>query len=177
MRKLFVLVLLVAILASSSVFGASGNTWKLIFPEVPQGTDTSLATLYADTTHSFDVYKWAPRAGALAINFGVSTVDADLDTMSVITEFAATPVGPWVIADSTEIVTTTTPNGHAETFAVVHADTVMQYMRIRARVAGDLAGTAYQTIILYAYVYIYDGQGNLIYIEGKRDIPFFFDEV
>lgn len=166
LKKILILTVAVVALLAANVFGAAGYRCTLLFPNSNRVDDGTGAITYDDSTwanfankqNCIDLFEMAKNAKTIVSKVVVAANDADIDSIAVITR-SSVDGSNFTVVDSGEITGSTL--GSADTFTVaIAASEVGRYLQTTARVFGDAAGTATQTIILKTFLLFYDGLGQ-----------------
>lgn len=180
MKKLFLLTLAVLMIASAA-YGAICGKHVVLFPQNDASnarasssavTDTSLAgvstaayALNLDEFESFARMSWWVN---------VTTADTDIDSVSYVLRTSPDGV-TWVVVNS-DVNTASTVAGTNWT-GNCDADSLLRYVQLVARVIGDEAGTAIQTIAITPLITLSDAYGVVRKRIGGKAIVVSLNEV
>jgi hypothetical protein len=177
MRKTIVLLVMgLLLMVSADLFGAAGHRMTRLFPLPGPNLQAESAWVSMDTLYSpwsgdrfFDLDFWRMQGAVRAIvQVTVTSADADIDSISVLTRFTFDGAN-YSVVDSQEVTGST---AGSSMYKDLPLDSLYSqpYMQIIARVFGDAAGTAIQSINLRPSVLFLDYNRKLI--ARKGGIPY-----
>lgn len=184
MKRTFglLMVALLLVIVSADLFGAAGHRMTRLFPQPGPNLQAESAYVSMDTLVSawsgnrfFDL-DFMRRQGAVRaiVQTTVTGADADVDSAEVLTRFTFDGLNH-VVVDSQEVLPTTVGSS---VYKDLPLDSLYSqpYMQIIARVHGDAAGTAIQSVSLQTSVLFLDYNRKLIGRHGGKPYSTSFQE-
>lgn len=148
---LVLLVLLMALAIAGQADAAAGyRSGIVLFPQAGySNTDSTWATTVGDAANWFDWQAHSMREKANGFGYAVSVKneDADVDSIAILGMASPNRYGP-VVYDSSEITGSTDNSTAAKAYSTADTYGFYPYRMVAARVWGDAAGSATQTITL-----------------------------
>ncbi len=178
--KLLIGCLLVLLLAANLLGAAGYRSGIILYPKSGySNTDSTWATTFSDATNWKDLQKYAiqNQASAFLLSVAVVTNDADVDTIHVVTRMSDVAGGTGVVIDSQEVTGSTAYSAISKYYSADSLYWSLGNMITYARVYGDAAGTATQTIrVKVKMSWLNKFTGQWITYEGEQPLSVSFVE-
>lgn len=175
---LITMVLVMALTFAGQADAAAGYRHAVLFPSTGfAAADSTQATTWADATNWFDLRKWCIDNEATGFRLRVYTKlhDADVDSISVITRASIDGLVTTTI-DSSEILGSTQYSSMSKYYTADSAQFFSNKLLTYAKVYGDDAGTAIQTVTLHVTVEWFDKLTGLWVAFHEYDVKVPFQE-
>lgn len=161
-QVILVILALVMVLgiATQADAAAGYRSGVVIFPQAGfAAADSTWATTVGDATNWFDWRRFAldNNVNGWGISVTVKNEDADVDSIAVVTIASPNATSSsFAVVDSSEITGSTANSTMVKTYTTSDTYGYYPYLMTYARVFGDAAGTATQTITLRVRVWYWN---------------------